>query len=45
MKFKGMGGKHNQGERSNIHNVLCDKNEHDSRTCWIPWEKIKENKE
>ena len=31
--FRGMGGKHNQGEIFNLHCVFCDKNGHDSRTC------------
>jgi hypothetical protein len=37
-----VGGRHNQGERSDLHYVHCDKNGHDAKTCRIPWEKIKE---
>jgi hypothetical protein len=43
--FMRQGGRHNQGERSNLHRVLCGKTEHDANTCRIPHEKIKENQE
>jgi hypothetical protein len=36
------GGRHNQGERSDLHCDHCGKNEsHEENTCIISWEKIK----
>jgi hypothetical protein len=39
------GGRHNQGDRSNLHCTRCKKNgSHEADDCRVPWDKIKEDR-
>lgn len=40
--LKGRGDRNNHGESSHLHYVCCGEDGHDAKTCWVPWEKIKE---
>ena len=38
------GGRHNQGDRSNLHCSRCEKNgSHEANDCRVSWDKIKED--
>jgi hypothetical protein len=40
------GGRHNQGDRSNLRCTHCKKNgSHEANECKVPWENIKEDKQ
>jgi hypothetical protein len=40
-----VGGRHNQGDRSNLHSTQCKRNgSHEVDDYRVPWEKIKEDK-
>jgi hypothetical protein len=42
--FQRQGGRHNQGDRSNLHCTHCKNNgSHEANDCRVPWEKIKED--
>lgn len=39
--FRGRGGTHSQGEKSDFHRICCKRNgSHDASTCKLPWDKI-----
>jgi hypothetical protein len=42
--FQRQKGRHNQGDRSNLHCTRCKKNgSHEVDDCRVPWDKIKED--
>jgi hypothetical protein len=43
--LSGVGGRHNQGDRSNLHCTHCKKNgSYEANDCRVPWDKIKKEK-
>jgi hypothetical protein len=45
-EFQRQGGRHNQGDSSNLHCTRCKKNgSHEADDCRVPWDKIKEDRQ
>ena len=43
--FRGKGGRHSQGEKSDFHCIRCKRNgSHDASSCKLPWHKIEQQR-